>query len=145
MMAVDILPTALPLEASQHFSSAFLPYLRSVIARYSGDQTASGHGDQIKEALERATVASGGELSKSFEWLKNPLGVWKISLRGAVSGSTPMNAGAVQAGPAEGEAGRKAQVGVQPKKKVLMLGAGMVAPPAVEEICSRPDVRLVVG
>ena len=139
MMAVDILPTALPLEASQHFSQAFLPYLRSVISRYTGKQ----QDDKIKEALDRATVASGGELRSSFEWLRNPLGVWKDSLRNPSSSATTSSSvcSDAQAGPTK----RKSQIGVQPKRNVLMLGSGMVAPPAVAEICSRPDVQLVVG
>ena len=31
------------------------------------------------------------------------------------------------------------------RKKVLLLGSGMVAGPTVEEICKRPDVDLVIG
>lgn len=126
MMAVDILPTALPLEASQHFSAKFLPYLRSMLSTYTGKQA---EGDEItltQGALERATVANGGDLKSEWEWLRRPLGVWKDSV------SSSPNAG-------------KQDTGVQPKKKVLMLGSGMVARPAVQELCSRSDVRLVVG
>ncbi|RPD58275.1 hypothetical protein L226DRAFT_536764 [Lentinus tigrinus ALCF2SS1-7] len=138
MMAVDILPTALPLEASQHFSQAFLPYLRSVISGYTGNKDVGERAAETKAALERATVASGGELSSAFEWLRRPLAVWKDSLTSAPSPS-----------PSEAESAseqvRKEHAGVRPKKTVLMLGSGMVAPPAVAEICSRPDVQLVVA
>lgn len=140
MMAVDILPTALPLEASQHFSKAFLPYLRSLIADYNGHTHTSGSHENTKEALKRATVASGGRLSESFEWLRKPLGVWKDSLQSAAFSSKALSS--------EGDVlqeKRNDHVRPYPKKKVLMLGSGMVAPPAVAEICSRPDVELVVG
>ena len=84
IMAVDILPTALPLEASQHFSGKFLPYLRSVISGYVGKEDAeNGEEGVIREALERATVASGGELRRGWEWLRGPLGVWKESVASA--------------------------------------------------------------
>ena len=58
--------------------------------------------------------------------------------------------GAVLGGEGEGngqeeEKGKAGAAGVQPKKRVLMLGSGMVAPPAVQELCSRSDVQLVVG
>ncbi|CDO70674.1 hypothetical protein BN946_scf184761.g12 [Trametes cinnabarina] len=140
MMAVDILPTALPLEASQHFSKAFLPYLRTIISDYthlSGCSGASAKQSKTRDALERATVARGGELSATFEWLRKPLGVWKDSVKAADSAATGPGTNVEDAKPAS--------AGVQPKKKVLMLGSGMVAPPAVAELCKRPDVRLVVA
>ncbi|KAI0631584.1 Saccharopine dehydrogenase-domain-containing protein [Trametes polyzona] len=136
MMAVDILPTALPLEASQHFSTAFLPYLRSVLAGYKqpGSEP-SPDSRKTHEALERATVASGGELRSSFEWLRKPLAVWKDSVQSAATRATNAS-GKEKPAPAPG---------VQPRKKVLMLGSGMVAPPAVAELCKRRDVELVVA
>ncbi|PIL32665.1 hypothetical protein GSI_05369 [Ganoderma sinense ZZ0214-1] len=126
MMAVDILPTALPLEASQHFSAKFIPYLRSILSTYTGKDDASEEARLIQEALKRATVASGGELRSEWEWLRKPLGVWKDNV------SSP-------------EGSKQKTDGMQAKKKVLMLGSGMVAPPAVQELCSRSDVRLVVA
>ncbi len=140
MMAVDILPTALPLEASQHFSQAFLPYLRSVISGYTGQKHESDRAAETREALERATVANRGQLSSSFEWLRRPLAVWQDSLRAAASSASSQTDAA-----STGDVGRKESAGVVPKKTVLMLGSGMVAPPAVAEICSRPDVQLIVG
>ncbi|KAI0739481.1 Saccharopine dehydrogenase-domain-containing protein [Daedaleopsis nitida] len=141
MMAVDILPTALPLEASQHFSQAFLPYLRDIVSRYT---LPLGSATKTKEAvaLERATVASEGQLSASFQWLREPLGVWKESIPDPAPSSTASSSIPTQE-KIQREKGR-AQ-GIQPRKNVLVLGSGMVAPPAVAEICSRPDVRLVVA
>ncbi|KAI0665470.1 Saccharopine dehydrogenase-domain-containing protein [Trametes maxima] len=136
IMAVDILPTALPLEASQHFSTAFLPYLRIVLAGYThpGAKPAS---TQIHEALDRATVAQGGELTPSFEWLRRPLGIWKKSIAAPSSeDGEPANAG---------HASKKPLPGAPRKKRVLMLGSGMVARPAVDELCRRSDVELVIA
>ncbi len=122
-MAVDILPTALPREASQHFAHAFLPYLRSVLAGYAHS---SPPAESSRASLERATVTRGGELSDAFGWLRGPLGVWKDGLRDAAPSTNGI-------------------AGAHPRKKVLMLGSGMVAPPAVAELCKRPDVEVVVG
>ncbi|TFK83565.1 hypothetical protein K466DRAFT_665741 [Polyporus arcularius HHB13444] len=140
MMAVDILPTALPLEASQHFSQAFLPYLRSVISGYTGQKHESDRAAETREALERATVVNRGQLSSSFEWLRRPLAVWQDSLRTAASPASSQTDAE-----STGDGARKESAELLPKKKVLMLGSGMVAPPAVAEICSRPDVQLIVA
>ena len=134
-MAVDILPTALPLEASTHFSNVLAPYLRTLISEYRGVPEADEGSQLRKAALDRATVARGGKLSKEFEWLKEPLGIWAAS---KASTSTWSSESVV------GEAAQK--VAMPPRKKrVLMLGSGMVAGPAVEAICKRPDVELVIG
>ena len=127
-MAVDILPTALSREASAHFSNVLAPYLRAVVASYRGDAAEKGY----VEALERATIASGGALRDDHRWLEAPLGVWR-----ARSGGTE---------PDVARAAPNAKVGLPPRKKrVLILGSGMVAAPAVDEIARHPDVELVVG
>lgn len=136
-MAVDILPTALPLEASQHFAGAFLPYLRSVLAGYSNAGPGrEPNSEGIRESLERATVTRGGELSDAFGWLRGPLCAWKDSLPEAAQSTNGFAEDAKPAAPTSG---------AQPRKKVLMLGSGMVAPPAVAELCRRADVDVVVG
>ncbi|KAL1942345.1 hypothetical protein VTO73DRAFT_6409 [Trametes versicolor] len=137
IMAVDILPTALPLEASQHFAGAFLPYLRSVLAGYSNAGPGrEPNSEGIRESLERATVTRGGELSDAFGWLRGPLCVWKDSLPEAAQSTNGFAEDAKPAAPTSG---------AQPRKKVLMLGSGMVAPPAVAELCRRADVDVVVA
>ncbi|KAI0665461.1 Saccharopine dehydrogenase-domain-containing protein [Trametes maxima] len=136
IMAVDILPTAPPLEASQHFSTALLPYLRTVLAGYT-HPNAKPTSTQIHEALCRATVAQGGELTPSFEWLRRPLGIWKENIAAPSSeDDEPAKAG---------HASKKPLPGAPRKKRVLMLGSGMVARPAVDELCRRSDVELVIA
>ncbi|KAH9946562.1 Saccharopine dehydrogenase-domain-containing protein [Amylocystis lapponica] len=125
MMAVDILPTALPREASEHFSDVLLPYLRTYIAGLRGGQSRGDAGEQgILDGLHRATVAADGELAEPFRWLAGPLKVWSES---------------------RGETARSSSSRPPPAKKVLMLGSGMVAGPAVGEICRRGDVQLLVA
>ncbi|KAI0349833.1 hypothetical protein OH77DRAFT_1431672 [Trametes cingulata] len=139
MMAVDILPTALPLEASQHFSKAFLPYLRSILAGYKHPEELPVTEEHKKthQALERATVASGGKLRAPFEWLRKPLYVWKATAQAAGTGATTPGSAGVQ---------EKITLPRGPeKKRILMLGSGMVAGPAVAEICKRDDVELIVA
>ncbi len=115
IMSVDILPTSIPLDASRHFSNALMPYLESAMDWYS---TEASSRPGLGKALERATVA------EKHRWLQQGVDKWRAE---------------------------KAQ-GVQPaastslkKKRVLLLGSGMVAGPAVDHIAQRKDVELVVG
>ena len=83
---------------------------------------------EMEEALERATIASGGQLREGFRWLGEeggPLSTWRAE-----------NAKKERMGKG-GERDRR--------KRVLVLGSGMVAGPAVGEIAGRGDVDVVVG
>lgn len=115
MMAVDILPTALPIDASTHFSNVLISYLESLIAGYKG----SDQG-KLKGGLDRATVAKEGQLVGKHAWLGEKVEAWRKS-----------------------SSGRAQTMGR--KQRVLMLGSGMVAGPAVSEICKRDDIEFVVG
>jgi alpha-aminoadipic semialdehyde synthase len=119
-MAVDILPASIPLDASEHFSNALLPYLSSLI-----DSTLSGKlsSDQYLEALDRATIASGGELTPKHQWLSE------------LVASSPKTMS-----PPHPVANRNSEM-----KNVLLLGSGMVAGPVIDRIAQRNDVRLLVG
>lgn len=153
MMAVDILPTALPLEASQHFSSVLLPYLRTLISEYRAEDKSEVAGKnewraadsaderRRKEALRRATVAQGGELSDTFTWLEAPLNAWSKSKSEAVVDIPAVGS----VGGREAPATQYKSHAFEPKKKVLMLGSGMVTGPAIGELCKRTDIQLLVG
>ena len=121
IMSVDILPTSIPLDASRHFSSALMPYLERAMGWYSSD--ASSHPG-MGEALERATVAVGGALVDKHRWLQQGVDKWHAEKAQAAQ-------------PAAGASIKK--------KRVLLLGSGMVAGPAVDHIAQRKDVELVVG
>ena len=115
MMAVDILPTALPIDSSTHFSNVLVPYLESLIAGYKSSDQGSLEG-----ALDRATVAREGQLVEKHRWLEGKVEAWRTS------------------------SSRTAQTTTR-KQRILMLGSGMVAGPAISEICGRDNIELVVG
>lgn len=121
MMSVDILPASLPFDASQHFSKALLPYLESVIKQYT-----SGTHDEYASALERATIAEEGRLIDQHEWLQ--VAVDKFYTQGTKASATDYQ-----------------EIVPPVKKKILMLGTGMVSGPAVDEIAKRSDVQLMIG
>ncbi|KAI0791367.1 Saccharopine dehydrogenase-domain-containing protein [Abortiporus biennis] len=144
MMSVDILPTALPLEASEHFSNVLYPYLTTYLNALRGTQ---GEGEAERwEALERATVATEGELKEKWKWLEEgPLGVWRDGMLKTGTFNV-LNDGASKAKPSTPSISAKKESATIPKKKkVLVLGSGMVAGPAIDEICSWKDVELVVA
>lgn len=128
MMSVDILPTALSRESSVHFSSVLMPYLRTLVKEYKfGRMHASlrtGEDAGRLQALDKAMVAANGELKEDHLWLDGPLGVWREQQAGV---------------------SKSAASALLPKKKVLVLGSGMVAGPAIDEIASHSDTQLLVG
>ena len=133
MMAVDILPTSIPLDASKHFSQALLPYLESLIQTYTNDAS-----NVHASALDRATIAVDGKLVGKHVWLNDAVDSWRKNIANDVSKAS---SGELKD---EGEVVIGTSVPLR-KKKVLMLGSGMVAGPAVEEIAKRGDVQLVIG
>lgn len=117
VMSVDILPSELPLDSSKYFCSKFLPYLETLIRMEQGKPLSER--DSVNAAiLERGTIVSKGRLAHKHEWLQEHLDKLNLGL----DASVPV-----------------------PKKRVLMLGSGMVAGPAVDEISKRKDVELVIG
>lgn len=62
MMAVDILPTSIPFDASVHFSSVMMPYLRVLLGKYKGEKPSDFEGSALQNALEEATIAKEGKL-----------------------------------------------------------------------------------
>ncbi|KAF9236788.1 Saccharopine dehydrogenase-domain-containing protein [Melanogaster broomeanus] len=118
IMSVDILPSSLPLDASQHFCGVLMPYLQALIKEYRGEPAEP----EYSEALKMATVARYGQLQGKHTWLSEPVEKWRLSSTAAAQSKSAVK-----------------------KKKVLMLGSGMVAGPAVRELCKRSDIELVVG
>lgn len=141
MMAVDILPASIPLDASQHFSKALAPYLRSLIDTYVSPDTSSARSSI--RALETATIAVNGKLVEKHEWLQGAVDRWRTDNVRMVSSDS--------SGPLANKAvstAEEALINPSPplrKKRILMLGSGMVAGPAVDEIAKRADVQLVIG
>ena len=125
VMSVDILPASLPRDASAAFGARVVRYVRALVDEYRGGKEESG---EIGEALGRASVARDGKVREGFEWLDEKVRAWRAG---------------EAASRAEGEKGAAAVPGR--KKRVLVLGSGMVAGPAVDELAGTGDVEVVVG
>ncbi|TDL17070.1 hypothetical protein BD410DRAFT_901633 [Rickenella mellea] len=126
IMAVDILPTALSQDASISFSQSILPYLKESIASYSSHKlTSYVKHSYCSEALKHATVTKCGKLMKPHDWL------YKL-VNAEISTSLP-------------HFQLSSNITMPSSKKVLLLGSGLVAAPAVDEICSRSDVQLLLA
>ncbi|TFK35818.1 Saccharopine dehydrogenase-domain-containing protein [Crucibulum laeve] len=125
IMSVDILPSSIPLDASQHFSFALLPYLESVIDEYANGSSAGLY----HKAIEGATVASSGKLAKQHQWLRHSVGKYHAQPTVKESESLKPSAPVVK----------------KRKRRVVMLGSGMVAGPAVDLVAARSDVELIIA
>ncbi|GAA5864875.1 hypothetical protein JCM1840_004934 [Sporobolomyces johnsonii] len=108
LSSVEILPSALPLDATEQFSTSVLPYIRALLEGTSSTASSAS----VLAALERATVARGGKLEKKHEWLHGLLG----------------------GGVAEPQ-----------RKKAVLLGAGLVAGPAVRTLASKENLDVVLA
>ncbi|KAJ3763962.1 Saccharopine dehydrogenase-domain-containing protein [Lentinula raphanica] len=122
IQSIDILPSSLPLDASVHFSKGLGRYVWGVVRGYAGLER---EDREIKDALDRATIASGGRLKKREERAYTTLLSQRNIRTFTSSSSTPTT--------------RKNPNPMGPKR-VLILGTGMVAAPAVRWI-----VRRIVG
>lgn len=109
-------------DASTYFSSALYPYIQGLLFP-------SSQGDKggIADTLSRAAIIKDGVLQSQHEWLGGRIEQWKTG-------------GAVAPDSLKQERLRKGG-----KKKVLLLGSGLVAGPAVDVFAARPDVHLIIG
>jgi alpha-aminoadipic semialdehyde synthase len=135
VVAVDILPTSLPRDASIHFSGKLLRYVRSIVNDYKGIK---GEDVEANNSVKRATIASEGQLRPGHEWLAKNVEAWRSSQRSRIEDKPPTP------DIISGNGGEMRRT-VERKKRVLVLGSGMVAGPAVDELAARPDVELIVG
>ncbi|KAF5331906.1 hypothetical protein D9611_008892 [Ephemerocybe angulata] len=186
LMSVDILPTALPLEASEHFSARLLPYIQALLdypslrttglslspsttSRSTSTSVSNGkdgkeESRELAEALERATIARGGKLMENHKWLQPAVDAFYAQARAtssasasATSTAAPTESNLAKRETAKGETAKgesvkgqdtkKGSEGEAPraKKRILMLGSGMVAKPAVDMIAGHADVELVIA
>ncbi|BEI93733.1 uncharacterized protein CcaverHIS019_0601920 [Cutaneotrichosporon cavernicola] len=113
--STDVLPTELPADSSTYFSGRLMPYVERAVEQANGKPIVN---DDIDQTLERARIVSNSELGEKHEWLQENVDKWRATQ----------------------------SVGLLPqKKKVLLLGSGLVAGPAVEVFLKRPDVQLVIA
>lgn len=107
LSSIEILPTALPLDASRQFSDSILPYVRALLR----DPKSQGK-DELAGALRAATVVADGALVGEHKKLEASLTqVQKVVKR----------------------------------RKVLLLGSGLVAGPAVKTLTERADIDLTIA
>ncbi|KIM44362.1 hypothetical protein M413DRAFT_443357 [Hebeloma cylindrosporum] len=182
MMAVDILPASVPLDASRHFSDALQPYLMALIgdkvgtssAMESSTSASSSPSSSYLAALRRATIAEGGVLAPKHSWLQSAVDqvVEKAASASADVDATPAattvaavadvepSSGVITAsdvdssvdGAASSSSSSSSVAASEPlqpmrriNKKILLLGSGMVAQPAVDMIASHEGVELVIA
>ena len=80
LSSVEILPSAFPIDATEHFSRGLLPYVRYLL----DDPTLKKDGEdgkEIRDGLRRATLVEDGELTDRHEWLYKVLHEAKSSSR----------------------------------------------------------------
>jgi saccharopine dehydrogenase (NAD+, L-lysine forming) len=70
VMAVDILPSELPRDASDYFSQVLLPYVPALAA---ADYTASFDNLALPAEIKRAVIAHRGELTPGYRYLQQHL------------------------------------------------------------------------
>ncbi|KAG8905005.1 hypothetical protein FRB99_000878 [Tulasnella sp. 403] len=152
VMSIDILPSELPLDASKHFSKALKPYLGALLRMYQGKTTTEGDAAAL-DVVNRATIARGGQLLPRHQWLGELVmktmtqqheGIAASASDAAITSDTDkvdLDLGTDLGGLDTSMNG----AGYGKKRKVLLLGSGMVAKPAVEEFLSRRDVEVVVA
>jgi alpha-aminoadipic semialdehyde synthase len=152
-MAIDILPTEVPFDASEHFSQALLPYLRALLRheqeRHGFPTTEDVTGDAAERlsALKRATIAENGELTESHRWLYEPLrDVGLVTLPPSHSDPSIRPS---PSSPSSYSPSSVARSRTDTTPKVLLFGSGMVAKPFCQTILNHGrkngDVQLVVA
>jgi len=80
LSSVEILPSAFPIDATEHFSRGLLPYVRYLL----DDPTLKKDGEdgkEIRDGLRRATLVEDGELTDRHQWLYKVLDEAKSSSR----------------------------------------------------------------
>lgn len=130
-MSVDILPSEIPLDSSRHFSDKLMPYLRSLVQSEAGRNLSRDDASHL-EVLRRGTIIEGGQLRGPHAWLSSRL--TGSSSTQTISNSNSQDVASLNTA----EHGKR-------KQRVLILGSGMVAKPAVDHIASRKDIELIVG
>ncbi|KAF9971118.1 hypothetical protein BGZ73_005985 [Actinomortierella ambigua] len=120
IMSVDILPSELPLESSQHFSEALYPFVKELIRDNASHPVLAG-----------ATIAHGGQLTKDHEKLHEVLKKEKAQEKlSALLGSTQ---------------GQAASGLNNKRKRVLLCGSGFVAGPLVDYLLRDPNVDMTIA
>ncbi|KAG8754690.1 hypothetical protein FRC11_006528 [Ceratobasidium sp. 423] len=159
LMTVEILPAELPRDASKHFSKALKPYLKGLVRAHERGGTLmldgkTGEEEQrVLRTLDRATIAENGVLRPQHAWLMERVATHWAQDKGSIqpeltvaSGkNVSTSLGGVAVSSTTNPGASKSSQSAKPKKRVLLLGSGMVAKPAVDVFLGREDIILVVA
>jgi alpha-aminoadipic semialdehyde synthase len=122
-------------DASNHFSSCILPYVERLVSN-KGEKS----GDEIGQTLERAKIVNNGIITSEHSWLAPRVEGWRNTQSSSSRSSVPAPELPHTDPPAP-----KPSLLKEKKKRVLLLGSGLVAGPAVDVFVARGDVDLVIG
>lgn len=92
-------------------------------------------GDEVDKSLERAKIVNEGVITSEHSWLAPRVEGWRNTQAGS-SRSAPITDTARAV---------KSSIMKDKRKKVLLLGSGLVAGPTVDVFVSRGDIELVIG
>lgn len=112
--SIDNMPAQMPREATEYFGSLLLPYVPEIL---KSDATSAFEDYDANPTVKNAVIASNGKLTPNFEYIST-LRLKSLSAK-------------------------KSKV-VPGQKKVLVLGAGYVAGPAVEYLSRDNNVQVSV-
>ena len=145
-MSIDILPSEIPRDASVHFSKALKPYLGALIKSYQ-DQELNAEDRAAISVVDGATIARNGKLLPKHAWLHDLVQTHtQISPEpiSVITAASP-NHIALESKPQSLKRNGPEPRMIPRRKRVLLLGSGMVSKPAVDLFMSRPDIELIVG
>jgi alpha-aminoadipic semialdehyde synthase len=139
IMAVDNLPAEMAREASQYFGNALYPFVAqlvrrvgsgagSLVSRYShrrGPQAkAPGGTATLPPTLQQAVIAEDGHVAPAFAAAVAPSLARARAAAAASTGATVRDHG---------------------RRRVLLMGAGMVAGPLVDYLAAKPHTQMTIG
>ncbi|CAE6481146.1 unnamed protein product [Rhizoctonia solani] len=168
LMTVEILPAELPRDASKHFSEALKPYLKGLVQAHERGGTLASDGkageekQRVLKTLDRATIAENGILRPQHAWLMERVSAYWAQDTGSTQPEVVVasgkgvstSSGGVSVSSVDSVASdvssttlgtSNSSPSLKPRKRVLLLGSGMVAKPAVDVFLGRDDIRLVVA
>ncbi|KAI1311045.1 hypothetical protein EDD11_003552 [Mortierella claussenii] len=122
IMSVDILPSELPVESSQHFSDSLYPFIKELIRDNTGHPVLAG-----------ATIAENGSLKPAHEGLSKILAETNAKENLAKIKATLGSTGTIATGSSH------------KPKKVLLCGSGFVAGPLVNYLLRDPNVSITIA
>ncbi|KAH9461185.1 hypothetical protein Pst134EA_017495 [Puccinia striiformis f. sp. tritici] len=125
LISIEILPSELPKDASEDFSSAIFPYITSLIQSKLSQNAVEVEQPELLHRLKNGMICGDGKLMPQHEGLTSLL--------------------ADSPGPERTKpASNKIQVSGE-ARKVVIFGSGLVAKPAIETLLQEPNVEVIIA